>query len=74
MSALTFVDVAILFIRIIGTIIDAVAEQSARDAEIVDLAFEVVRAFAPIRGLGKRIYEIRAYNMRSSVVGESGFF
>ena len=49
MRSLALVDVAFVLVRIVGTIVDAIAQQLARDAEIVRLALEVGRAGAPAR-------------------------
>ena len=49
MSAFAFVDVAFLLVGKVGTIVNAVAEQFARDTKIAGFAFEIVRARASAR-------------------------
>ena len=49
MSAFAFVDVTFLLVGKVGTIVNAVAQQFARDAKIAGFAFEIVRARASAR-------------------------
>ena len=53
-SALTFIDVAVLFVGEVGTVFDAVAKEQAGNAKIIRLTFEVVRARATRVGLKRQ--------------------